>query len=96
MDLFNRLRMPLWRSETRFRRAFLLKVRVGVLFGRRKMLLHRSLALSIKQKLLLLTSMDLLNRLRMLVWKPVFAHEEDEAPSKEGKFLAEKVKILTR
>jgi hypothetical protein len=88
--------MPLWRSETRFRRAFLLNVRVGVLFGRRKMLLHRSLALSIKQKLLLTTSMDLLNRLRMLVWKTVFAHEEDEAPSKEGKFLAEKVKILTR
>jgi len=96
MDLFNRPRMPLWRSETRFRRAFLLNVRVGVLFGRRKMLLHRSLALSIKQKLLLTTSMDLLNRLRMLVWKTVFAHEEDEAPSKEGKFLAEKVKILTR
>ena len=60
------------------------------------MLLHRSLDLSIKQKLLLITSMDLLSRFRMLVWKPVFAHEEDEAPSKEGKFLAEKVKILTR
>jgi hypothetical protein len=37
-----------------------------------------------------------LNRLRMLVWKPVFAHEEDEAPSKERKFLAEEAKMPTR
>jgi hypothetical protein len=60
------------------------------------MLLQRSRDLSIKQKLLLITSMDLLNRLKMLAWKPVFAHEEDEAPSREGKFLAEEVKMLTR
>jgi hypothetical protein len=60
------------------------------------MLLHRSRDLSIKQKLLFITSMDLLNRLRMLVWKPVFAHEEDEAPSRERKFLAEERKILPR
>jgi hypothetical protein len=60
------------------------------------MLLHRSQDLSIKQKLLLITSMDLLSRLRMLVWKPVFAHEEDKAPSKEGKFLAEEAKMPPR
>jgi hypothetical protein len=95
MDLFKRLRMPLRRSEMRFRKAFLLTAMGRRPLRKEKMLLHRSLDLSIKQKMLLLTSMDLLNRLRMLVRKPVFAHEEDEAPSKEGKFLAEERKILT-
>jgi hypothetical protein len=79
--------MPLWRSETRFRRAFLLKVRVGVLFGRRKMLLHRSLDLSIKQKMLFITSMDLLNRLRMLVWKPILLSKRKKLLPKSGSSL---------
>jgi hypothetical protein len=87
MDLFNRLRMPLRRSEARFRKAFLLTTMGGRPLRKEKMLTQRSMDLSLKQKMLLITSMDLLNRLGMLVWKPILLSKRKKLLPKSGSSL---------
>jgi hypothetical protein len=67
---------------------------VAVLFGRKKMLPRRSMDLLSRQNTLLITSMDLLNMLRMLVWKPILLTKRMNLLSESGSSLLRREKSL--
>jgi hypothetical protein len=52
------------------------------------------MGLSLKQKMLSITSMDLLSRLRMLVWRPILLSKRKKLRPKSGSSLLRSEKSL--